>query len=426
MEGSRKAEIEQRLHRARSARQAGDTRGEMTILKSLVADFPSDPAARNACGMRALADRDFAHAVDHFHAATLADPGQPALWLNLATAQRAMADDDGERHSLEAALAIDQRQFTAQLRMAELLHRLGLLSQSVRHWSAVIQLAEGFEKPLHTAISEACARGRAVLAEHNDAFEAALTDDLGGAVSSGEDDRRFAACVDRVMGRRRFYQNECAGIHYPFLPADEFFPRALFPWLGAVEAKTDAIRAEARAMFAGTDPAIRPYVRLEPGTPASKWTPLDNSLDWSACFLWEYGVRNAEVCARCPETAAIVDAIPRNVIPGKAPSVFFSVLRPHAHIPPHTGVTNTRAIVHLPLIVPPDCRFRVGGETRAWCEGTAFAFDDTIEHEAHNDSDQPRIILIFDVWNPYLTVREQQQLTSLFAVADRGLTRPKR
>ncbi|RZM33583.1 MAG: hypothetical protein EOP67_21615, partial [Sphingomonas sp.] len=55
-------------------------------------------------------------------------------------------------------------------------------------------------------------------------------------------------------------------------------------------------------------------------------------------------------------------------------------------------------------------------------EGEAFAFDDTIEHEAWNRSDQVRIVLIFDVWNPHLTQGEQEDLARLFAVTDRGLT----
>jgi aspartyl/asparaginyl beta-hydroxylase (cupin superfamily) len=119
----------------------------------------------------------------------------------------------------------------------------------------------------------------------------------------------------------------------------------------------------------------------------------------------------------CPETAAALAALPQNRIPGKAPTAFFSILKPGAHIPPHTGVTNTRAIIHLPLVVPPGCTFRVGGETRAWQEGEAFAFDDTIEHEAWNRSAETRIVLIFDVWNPHLTEAEQKLLVRYFEVS---------
>ena len=59
--------------------------------------------------------------------------------------------------------------------------------------------------------------------------------------------------------------------------------------------------------------------------------------------------------------------------------------------------------MHLPLIVPPGCGFRVGSETREWVPGKAWVFDDTIEHEAWNLSDVPRGVLIFDIWNPFLT-----------------------
>ena len=70
------------------------------------------------------------------------------------------------------------------------------------------------------------------------------------------------------------------------------------------------------------------------------------------------------------------------------------------------------------VIVPPGCGFRVGGETREWQEGTAFAFDDTIEHEAWNDSDELRAVLIFDVWNPHMTTSERELLLRYFASAD--------
>jgi aspartyl/asparaginyl beta-hydroxylase (cupin superfamily) len=41
-------------------------------------------------------------------------------------------------------------------------------------------------------------------------------------------------------------------------------------------------------------------------------------------------------------------------------------------------------------------------------EGEVMIFDDTIEHEAFNDSDQLRVVLLFDVWNPLLSLEERQ------------------
>ncbi len=91
----------------------------------------------------------------------------------------------------------------------------------------------------------------------------------------------------------------------------------------------------------------------------------------------------------------------------------FSLLAPHTVIPPHVGVNNTRLVCHLPLVVPQGCWFRVGAETRFWERGQAFIFDDTIEHEAVNPTDQLRVVFIFDVWHPDLAPVERQAITAL-------------
>jgi aspartyl/asparaginyl beta-hydroxylase (cupin superfamily) len=112
----------------------------------------------------------------------------------------------------------------------------------------------------------------------------------------------------------------------------------------------------------------------------------------------------------------LVEDLPLCRIPNRAPAVFFSILKAGARIPPHTGVTNVRAIVHLPLIVPDGCIFRVGGDTRPWVEGRAFVFDDTIEHEAVNPTDRDRAVLIFDVWNPHLSEAERAMIRTMYEV----------
>jgi len=141
--------------------------------------------------------------------------------------------------------------------------------------------------------------------------------------------------------------------------------------------------------------------------PLRQWKELNHSRRWSAYFLCNQGRIEEPHLERCRRTAAVLARVPQVDIPGRGPTAFFSILDAHTRIPPHTGVTNTRVTVHLPLIVPPGCGFRVGGETREWQVGTGWVFDDTIEHEAWNDSDVPRAILIFDVWNPELTPLER-------------------
>ncbi|RSU55783.1 hypothetical protein DAH51_15355 [Sphingobium yanoikuyae] len=417
--------VEDYLRAADGARSRGDRAEEARQLDAALRQADNSPQLLNRRGMLALTMGQAKEAFGFFEQAAQLDPKEPALWMNLATAARGAGNSDGERRALEQVVTLDQTHFMAQLRLAEWEERAGELAAATQRWGNVLALASGYED-LPPALTDRLAEARAFVAQRMSGFaqemDAALQPAMEG-LDPGET-RRFQAGMDRLLGRRRIYHNECSGLHFPFLPADEFFDRSHFPWMAQLEAKTDAIRAELLNLLENGDDLLRPYVRLEDGTPTNKWTALDQSLDWGACFLWEYGRRNDAVCDLCPETAAILESLPRSDIDGRAPSAFFSLLRPHAHIPAHTGVTNIRTIIHLPLIVPPGCRFRVGGETRAWVEGEAFAFDDTIEHEAWNDSDALRAVLIFDVWNPHLTPLEQQLLARYYAAADQSSHRP--
>jgi aspartate beta-hydroxylase len=174
-----------------------------------------------------------------------------------------------------------------------------------------------------------------------------------------------------------------------------------------LEAATDSIRDEFLAVLKADSEGIEPYIAYADGLPLNQWQELNHSPRWGAYFLWNQSRPLESHLACCPKTAAALAALPQVDVPGRGPTAFFSILDARTTIPPHTGVTNTRLTVHLPLTVPPGCRFRVGGETREVRAGTAWVFDDTIEHEAWNDSDMARAILIFDVWNPQLTPLER-------------------
>ena len=380
---------------------------------------PAEAARLNSQGMLALRAGNFAEAERLFVAAIMHDSLSSALWRNVATARRAQGDDDGEMQALDAAINIDRRDFMGWLRKAELHERIGEKAQALVAWSGVLQMAAQ-ASDLPPDIAAALQKGQAFVSQATLQIADAVGTELAplSAAMDATELRRSKAFVDVALGRRRTYVNICEGLYYPFLPADEFFDRHHFPWMPAIEAATDDIRAELEALLADPGDALRPYVKMDAGIPENKWSALDQSLDWGACFLWEYGQPNQAVLDRCPRTAAALASLPTTMLPSRAPSAFFSILKPHTRIPPHTGVTNTRAIVHLPLIVPENCGFRVGGETREWRVGEAFAFDDTIEHEAWNESDKYRAVLIFDVWNPHLTVAEQEVIARYYTAAD--------
>ena len=407
------------LDAAGRARRGGQPAEAERLCHQVLARVGEHPRALNMLGMQALARQQANDAASFFRRALAVDSGSPDLYMNLATARRLAGDDAGEQAALDGALSLDQRHFMALVRLAELFERRGEAARAAERWSGVLAMAVAIDDR-SPAVEAMLAHARDYVVHQQARFAEAVDRGLDGRRGeiAAPARRRFDACVDHLLGRRQIYANHCAGLHFPFLPAEEFFPRDHFPWLGAIEAKTDIIRGELERLMAADPGRLRPYVAMEPGTPENKWTALDNKLDWGAIHLWKNGIRDDAACARCPATAAAIEALPLATLAGRAPSVFFSLLRPGAHLPAHTGVSNVRAIIHLPLIVPPGCSFRVGGETREWRVGEAWAFDDTIEHEAWNRSAEMRAILIFDVWNPHITETERTLLRDLIPLAD--------
>jgi aspartyl/asparaginyl beta-hydroxylase (cupin superfamily) len=413
------AQVSQLLTAAALEQRAQRPDNAVRHLEQVVAIAPDHPQALNSLGTLALGRSDFASARDWFARAAAADPKEPVLWLNLARAHRELGEDDGELAALDRIIAIDARHFIALLRKAQLFQRQGKDVQAGVLWNQVTMVAPPPEQ-LSSELREMIAAGQELAQEQQrklaSAMDGAMAPHLGDASSPAL--RRVRAAIDANLGRRRIYTHECAGLNVPFLPADEFLEREHFSWMADLEAATPAIRAELKNLLETGDDGFAPYVQYPSGYPDSKWSHLDHSERWSAYFLWRHGKRIDAHCARCPETAAALAKVPLADHFGRAPTAFFSLLHPRTHIPPHTGVTNARTIVHLALIVPDGCSIRVGGETRQWVEGQAFGFDDTIEHEAWNNSDELRAVLILDVWNPHIAPAERAILNRYFEAAD--------
>lgn len=405
------ADVGSLMDSAERAAREGRSRDVRSALNRVEQCAPPDARVLNMLGNRSLAIGSTEAAVRLFERAVLLDSSAAALWLNLALARQQRGDAQGELAALDAALAADPYFLLALLHKAVWFERQGQMTEAARLYRSLLDAAPPADR-LTPALREALGHGRALVAQQDAeigaAIEAAIPKD---AVRT----ERFDHCVDVLAGRRKIYVHQPAGVHYPYLPAIQFFDRSLFPWFSKLEAKTEAIRSELLSLVAAGIPN-EPYVQVAKGAPVNQWGTLNHSLAWGALFLWKDGRRSDEVLARCPETAELIGELPLLDIPERGPTVMFSTLQPGARIPPHTGVTNTRAVVHLPLIVPPGCGFRVGSETREWRPGEAWAFDDTIEHEAWNESDQTRVILILDAWNPLLDQSERALLRSVNAV----------
>jgi aspartyl/asparaginyl beta-hydroxylase (cupin superfamily) len=395
---------------ARASAAWGEGRHEAAaqLLRTVIEKNPLHVDALNALALIALGSRDSEGAIHYLERAAAAEPGTAPIRFNLFQAFEMAGDLGRGLDSLDRALAIDPYYVPAILMKADVLERLGRLPESLAMFRAIVAVgpnADSLPEPARAAL----ARGLAMVRADDDRRAAALARPLAEieAAHPGADLHRARAYAEQRTGRRKVYQQQPVGGHFPYLPAIEFFPRGHFPWLAALEAETAAIRGELLSLLADGDRGFRPYVAFEPTQPVNQWGELNHSSRWSAWFFWQDGVRQEENCARCPATAAAVEAAPLLDLPDKGPTAMFSILEPRTRIPPHTGSNNVRTTVHLPLIVPEGCGFRVGSETRTWRVGEAWAFDDTIEHEAWNDSDEPRAILILDVWNPLLTEAER-------------------
>ncbi|WP_374569229.1 aspartyl/asparaginyl beta-hydroxylase domain-containing protein [Ideonella sp.] len=399
--------------RALGAERQGRLAEALTSWREVLALNPEHPRALIASGFDAHQRGDLASAREQYARAAKLTKDDPGPWINVARICRQQKDDAGEEQALFEALTIDASDLLALLLRGQLHERLGRTKEAASSYTAACIVAPPPER-LRPDLRPMVAHAAAVRDRHNKL----LADHLLGALAKGfaqhqgEDLDRFRLSVDIMLGRRQRFDSKPAQFYLPNVPAVEFFDRQQFPWLDEIEAGTEQIREEFLAVLP-SDEGFAPYITYRSDQPLNQWVELNNSPRWSAYHLLKDGQRAEPGASRCPQTMALLAKAPQPDQPGRTPVAMFSLLKPHTRIPPHHGVSNARLLVHLPLIVPEGCGFRVGNQTRQWEPGKAWVFDDTIEHEAWNNSDKLRVILIFDIWHPSLTSGEQAMMTMM-------------
>jgi aspartate beta-hydroxylase len=201
-------------------------------------------------------------------------------------------------------------------------------------------------------------------------------------------------------------------LYVPGLPVAPVFPREVLAFADWFEAQTEVITGELRSVRdgAGVQPFHYDVAEAERGS-------LTAGGAWDAYFFYGDGERHDAHHAACPQVSAILARLPLDHVRDHGPEVCFSILRPEAHILPHRGVTNARAVLHLGLEIPDGCALHLLDiEQLQWQAGRCFAFDDTYEHEAWNHSGSTRTVLLADIWNPYLRAAEREALAELVGV----------
>ena len=374
---------------------------------------PAHVGSLRAVGQMAFRSGDLEAAKVAFGRLVKASGADPQHWVNLAVTCRNLGDEKGEEEAVQGAMKADPSDLLALLMRGNLYERQGKRHLAARAYGAAATVAPPRDQVIPD-LRVPLTHAETYKLTYDQEFAAFLDQHLMAPAQGldGADLRRFRDSVDIMVGRKRRYDSQSVRYHYPRLPPIEFFERDQFGWLEAVEAATDAIRGEF-LQVQQSDQGFAPYIQYPEDQPKNQWKELDHSPRWSAFHLVEMGRRNDANADRCPRTMDALAGVDQPVMRGRTPSAMFSVLKPRTRIPPHTGVTNARLVAHLPLVVPEGCGFRVGNETRPWVPGKAWVFDDTIEHEAWNDSDQPRAVLIFDVWHPMLTPAERTMISAM-------------
>jgi len=341
----------------------------------------------------------------------------PPPWFLLAQACHQAGDEPGEEAALDQTLGGQPRNIGALIMKGDCRRRHGDMRAAVSFYQAALTAAAHVEQ-VPPMLAAELRRVEAISREARGDFEQYLGAHLQAAgIGDAARSRRFQAALEIMVGRSQIYLQQPNSFYFPTLPQIQFYEREDFPWLGDIEAAAPVIRAELEAVLAAED-GFRPYVEVNPDRPLPN-NHLLGDPSWSAFYLWKSGEPAPGNAERCPRTMEALKKAPMPHIRGRSPMALFSLLRPGTHIKPHNGLLNTRLICHIPLIVPPGCRLRVGNEVREWEPDKALIFDDSIEHEAWNDGTETRVVLIFEIWRPEITPEERTALTAMFeAITD--------
>jgi len=412
-----------RIEQARAFARQGRVPEAESAYRAILADTPDAPEALNFVAMCALSRGDLAESQRLLDRAVELESTQPEIWKSLGIVHLAADRPQRALECFDRALQLDSSHFVARLHRAAALERLGNQFEATANYYGAIVAAQNRGQWLNEASTPPGLRmavlhamrtvnqGRRQLfldllaplrrqhgAEALKRVEQGLMIYLGDAPANYPDPRQ----------RPKFF-------YVPGLRTQPYFERELFPWHAELESHTDMIREELRGVLA--DPqGVEPFLGTNDQGILEEQKALRGDRgapQWNAFFFHRHGEVFEQNARRCPGTTEVLSSLPLVHIREHAPEVLFSVLTPGSHILPHHGVTNTRLVTHLPLIVPEDCAIRVGGEDHVWQEGRCVTFDDTFEHEAWNRSDKLRAVMLLDSWHPDLSEAEREAITEL-------------
>lgn len=409
---------------ARSLAERGEKVAAENIYRAILEKAPYHVRALMYLSVRALERGESAESRKLLERVIQADPNRPLAYQNLGIVHRANGHSDLALAAFDHAIALQPDYALALLHKGSLLESLG---HKVPALACYKRGLECLPRKAEELVADPATPGKVRdLVKYGAEF---VRDSLKTAVSAhlGTLHELYGeTALKRIESAARWLEGGISSppfarslqrpsyLYLPDVDPHPFFDRSNFDWASALEAHTPAIQAEFESILESRA-GITPYVEIDDKTNPQQWRELNHSSQWSSFQLIRGGKVLSENTARCPATMEALHCLPIPDIPDHAPEMFFSILAPGAHIPPHYGLGNYKLAVHLPLMVPPDCGIRVGNETRNWTEGECLVFDDSFQHEAWNRSQEPRAVLIAETWNPLLTEVEKQGIRALIA-----------
>jgi tetratricopeptide (TPR) repeat protein len=420
---AREPALAARIDEARRLADSGRILEAEQAFLAILRDSPRETDALNFVAIVAHERGRFAQALALLERARGVEADDPVTLTNLGVTNAALGRLDQAIDALRSALRIAPDLYLARLRLGEVMERAGRANDALPLYFGAIFTAQGAGQWLG---DDTTAPGLRPLVLHAMRTVAAGRRRLFSMLLQPLRERHGAAALARVEKCLSVYLTELPAnfpdpaqqpkfLYFPDLPPTRFYSRELFPWYADLEGATAAIREEMLAVLA-EDSGFEPFLghfddnQLE-GHLANA---IGGKPVWNAFFFYRHGTRYEANHARCPRTSAVLEKVPLCFVPDHSPECCYSVLTAGSHILPHRGVTNTRLVTHLGLLVPDgDIRLEVSGESTGWEEGRCFTFDDTFEHEAWNRSDKTRVVMLMDVWNPHLTEVEREALATL-------------
>lgn len=370
-------------------------------------------------GISALQAGQAEQARASFQSAVDAGVATGRSYLGLALACLSQSDLLAAEAAIDDTLKLEPANLRALIMKGDIVFARTDNQAAAAHYGLALRIAarqQGLPEPLKQDLNRISARQQQLM----HIFREHLMERLASAgYLRPKASERFNASLDMMLGQIERPEDtstypQAPHVYYlPELDYHTFYPEQRLPWLAKLEYHTDIITKELQALLSTESETFAPYIHSGIDRPQQGATALLDSRDWTSAYLWEDGRPNAENMAKCPETTRLMNELPLTLIEGFAPSVLFSKLDAGARIEPHTGMLNTRLICHLPLVVPDNCALRVGADTRITERGRAWAFDDSINHEAWNGSSAERVILLFDVWRPDVREDERRYIKAL-------------